>query len=99
MKSYDSEGSPADEATAEFEEGLMDGWQALESHAQSSELMQPRDGAFDHTTGFAQATAVCSVSTSDLSVDPPLGQKRTQGVRIVGAIGVDPSEADIAVYR
>jgi hypothetical protein len=67
----------------------MDGWQALESHAQSSELMQPGDSALDHPTGFAQATAMCGASTGNLSVDPPLSEQCAQGVRIVGTIGLN----------
>jgi hypothetical protein len=67
----------------------MDGWQALESHTQSSELMQPRDRALDDPPGFAQATAVRSASAGNLSVNSPLSEKRAQRVRIVGAIGLN----------
>jgi len=46
---------PADEATAEREEGLVDVGAAVVADEQAAELVQPGEGALDHPSEAAEA--------------------------------------------
>ena len=75
----------------------MDVRQSLVAYAQAPELMQPSDGALDHPTGLAQATAMLGVAAGDLGLDAALSEELTQTIGIVAAISLD--EFGLALRR
>lgn len=79
--------SPADDAGGDFHERLVYGGKALESNAQASEFVQPREGALDDPPGLAEAAAVGLTTARDLRGDTGSVQGLTIFVVIVTAIG------------
>ena len=63
--------------------------QALVAYPQTTELVQPGDGAFHHPSRLAQAAAVRGAALSDLGLDSFLGQDSTQRPRMVCAVGLN----------
>ena len=45
--------SPANEAAGDLDKGFVDDGQALESDAESPEVVKPADGSFNDPAGFA----------------------------------------------
>jgi hypothetical protein len=80
--------SPADDAGGDFHERLVCGGKALESNAQASEVVQPREGALDDPPGLAEAAAVGLTTACDLRGDTGSVQGLTIFVVVVTAIGL-----------
>src|SRR5262249_55474873 len=81
--------APADQASAQHEECLVNRGQTLVSYPQASKLMQPRNSAFHYPSSLAQAAAMRRIATCNLCVDSLLGQFPSQGFRLIGTIGLD----------
>ncbi len=81
--------APADETTAEFEQGFMHGCQAFPAHAKAFIPMQPSDGSLYHPARLAQAAAMLSSTPRNLRVNPPLPQRPPMRVRVIGTVGLD----------
>ena len=80
--------APADEGTAQGQESLMDIGPALITGAQTFELMQPGQGAFDYPAIAAQARAVWSTAATEHRFDAPLAQPGAMGVGVVALIAL-----------
>lgn len=61
---------------------------ALEAHPQSTELMQPRQRAFDDPAGRSQAAAMWGVASRELRLDVARAQCRTVGFGVIGAVAL-----------
>ena len=88
MKSCGLQEAPADEAAAELHEGFVDIGTALKADPESSELMQPGDGALDDPAGYAQTAAMFGVAAGELGTDALVGQSLPMSVGIVGTIAL-----------
>jgi hypothetical protein len=62
--------------------------QSFVSHAQSTKLVQPCDGALDHPSGLAQIAAVRRAALGDLVSDSPPFQRQPMLLTVVSAIGL-----------
>lgn len=67
----------------------MDDCEALEAYAQSLEVVQPGDGAFDNPTGLAEATAVGFAATGNLCGNAGGVKRVAIFVVVVSAIALD----------
>lgn len=81
--------TPADDATGDFQEGFVDGGEALEAHAQSFEVVQPGNRSFDDPTGFAKTTAMRFTTTGDLGGDAGGVTRLAISVVVVPTITLD----------
>ena len=71
----------------------MDIGAAVITSPQSSELMEPAQGAFDHPVTFAQTTTVRGVAMGDGRGDPTGPQLQAMMVRVIGPIRVEQGRA------
>jgi hypothetical protein len=62
--------------------------QSFISHAQSTKLVQPCDGAFDHPSGLAQMAAVGTAALGDLVSDSTYFQRQPMLLAVVSTIGL-----------
>jgi len=72
-----------------MKEGFVNRGQPFVAYAQSSELMQPGDGAFDDPPSLPQVTAMRGPSLGNLMPDAALFQRQAVSAAIVGTIGLD----------
>jgi hypothetical protein len=72
-----------------MEEGLVNRRQSFVAYAQSPELMQPGDSAFDYPPGLAKVAAMRCSAFGNLMFDAALLQCQTMGATIVGTIGLN----------
>lgn len=63
--------------------------QSFITHPQTTELVQPGDGAFDHPTGLAQIAAVRSTASGNLMQDATLLQCQAVSATVIGAISLN----------
>ena len=66
----------------------MNRGQSFVAYAQSPELMQPGDGAFNHPPGLAEIAAMRCSAFGNLVLDAALLQRQAVGAAIVGTIGL-----------
>lgn len=78
----------ADHRAAETEESLVDVVTPFVTDAQSSELVKPAEGTFNHPAYTAQTAAVLRVAFRDYRFDPTRPQQHAVQVRVVGSIGI-----------
>jgi hypothetical protein len=81
--------TPADDATGDFQEGFVDGGEALEAHAQSLEVVQPSNCSFYTPTGLAETTAMRLTATGDLGGDAGGVKRLAIFIVVVPAITLD----------
>lgn len=83
--------SPADQATGEFEELLMDVGTTLKSCTKTAESVQPGIGAFDDPTYFPRTAAVRFTASGNRCGNPGSVQRPAIFVVVVSPIGIDPA--------
>ena len=83
-----SQRPPTHDRASELEECFVYVRPALVTHAQTSELMQPGDGALDHPASFSQPTAMFGVATGKQSVNAAISQSIPMRLGIVAAIAL-----------
>jgi len=81
--------TPANDAAGDFQEGFVNGGEALEAHPQSLEVVQPSNRAFDNPTGFAKTAAMRFSATGDLGGDAGGVKRFAIFVVVVPAITLD----------
>lgn len=82
---------PANEAAGDLDKGLVDDGQALESNAQSPEVVQPTDRSLDDPAGFAQAAPVQRIAPCNQSTDSLRMKRATIFVMVVATVGLNDS--------
>ena len=80
--------SPVNDAGGDFHERLVYGGEALEPNAQTSEVVQPREGALDDPPGLAEAAAVGLTTACDLRSNAGSVQGLAIFVVVITAIGL-----------
>jgi len=81
--------TPTDQGAADFEESLVNSRQSFIADSESAKPMQPCDGSFDDPAGFSQAAAVFGSASRNLRLDASGLERRSMGIRIIAAIGLD----------
>lgn len=89
MSSYGLCEAPADKARTQQKECFVDGGQSLISDSQTTELMQPRDGAFHYPARLAQAATMRRIPTCNLCAYALHSQFSSERLGLIGAIGLD----------
>lgn len=69
----------------------MDDGQALESNAQSLEVVQPTDCSFNDPAGFAQAASVQRIAPCNQGTDSLRVKRATVFVVVVPTVGLNDS--------
>ena len=69
----------------------MDDSQALESNAQSPEVMQPTDRSLDDPAGFAQAAPVQRIAPCNQGTDSLRMKRATIFVVVIATVGLNDS--------
>jgi len=79
---------PADHRAGDREKGFMNEIQSFVAHFQSSELVQPGNGAFDHPACFTQTAAVGLAALGEHRADTLSPKGSTMGGRVVGTVAL-----------
>ena len=74
----------------------MNRGQSFIAHAQSPELLQPGDGAFDGPPGLAQIAAMRCSAFGNLMLYAALRQRLAVGTAIIGTVGLDTPSLNFA---
>ena len=82
---------PANEAAGDLDKGLVDDGQALESNAQSPEVVQPTDRSFNDPAGFAQTAPVQRIAPCNQGTDSLRMKRATILVVVVPTVGLNDS--------
>lgn len=86
-----SQPAEAYEAAGQFEQALVEVSASLVADAESFELVQPGEGALDHSTHLAQAGTVSDAASRDQRHDAPLPPQAAGLVEVVAPVGIQPS--------
>lgn len=81
--------APADDAAGHFQKGFVDDGEALETHTQPLEVVQPSDRSFDDPAGLTKPTAMRLAAASDLRSNASGVQRLAVLVVVVSAITLD----------
>lgn len=80
--------APTNQGTRQRHEGLMHFWSPFVTTAQAAELMQPKQGSFDHLAIDTQATAVRRVALCQERLNAQRSQPRAMRLGVIGPIAL-----------